>query len=132
MSDNKLVEFSLKYYKYMWYFLHWHQITLKYNVTLFLKQGIASIFHISILVGFPSLYATLVCVACSQLEKLRASLLEIRQTHVTAERDRGTDTELQEAQGQDRASQELFRNMQQQLNDCIRHHQEIKLYVQNK
>jgi hypothetical protein len=72
--------------------------------------------------GFPSLFATLVCVACSQLEKLRAALLDIRQTHVTAERDFGT----QEAQGQARASEELFCHMQKQLNNCIRHHQKIK------
>jgi hypothetical protein len=62
-----------------------------------------------------------VCVACSQLEKLRAALLDIRQTHVTAERDCGTE-------GQARASEELFRHMQKQLNNCIRHHQLIKRY----
>jgi hypothetical protein len=66
----------------------------------------------------------LVYVACIQLEKLRASLLDIRQTHVTAERDCGT----QEAQGQARASQEIFQHMQKQLNDSIRYHQEIKRY----
>jgi len=33
--------------------------------------------------SFPSLYAALVCVACSQLEKLRLVLLEIIQTHGT-------------------------------------------------
>jgi hypothetical protein len=68
----------------------------------------------------------LVCIACSQLEKLRASLLDIRQTHVTAQRDCGTQAGEQEAQGQARASQELFQHMQKQLNNCIRHHQEIK------
>jgi hypothetical protein len=89
---------------------------------LHLSQGIASLFIICVFVGFQSLYATLVCVACSQMEKLRAALLDIRQTHVTAERDCGT----QEAQGQTRTSEELFRHMQKQLNNCIRHHQEIK------
>ncbi|PNF24008.1 hypothetical protein B7P43_G08636 [Cryptotermes secundus] len=91
-----------------------------------LTQGIASIFHIAINAAFTSLYATLVCVACSQLEKLRAALLDIGQTHVTAERDSGTQADLLEAQGQARASEELFRHMQKQLNNCIRHHQEIK------
>jgi hypothetical protein len=91
-----------------------------------LSQGIASLFVICVFVGFQSLYATLVCVACSQLEKLTAALLDIRQTHVTAERDCGTQTDQQEAQGQARASEELFRHMQKQLNNCIRHHQEIK------
>ncbi|XP_033609375.1 uncharacterized protein LOC117282725 [Cryptotermes secundus] len=94
-----------------------------------LTQGIASIFHIAINAAFTSLYATLVCVACSQLEKLRAALLDIGQTHVTAERDSGTQADLLEAQGQARASEELFRHMQKQLNNCIRHHQEIKRYM---
>jgi glucose-6-phosphate-specific signal transduction histidine kinase len=75
--------------------------------------------------GFLSLYGALVFIAGSQLEKLRVALLDIRQTHVTAERDCGT----QETQGQARASEELFRHMQKQLNNCIRHHQEIKRYV---
>jgi hypothetical protein len=57
--------------------------------------------------------------------KLRAVLLDIRPTHVTAERDCGTQAEEQEAQGQARASEELFRHMQKQPNNCIRHHQEI-------
>jgi hypothetical protein len=84
------------------------------------------IIPLSVFFGFLNLYATLVCVACSQLEKLRAALLHIRQTHVTAERDCGTQTDQQEAQGQARASEELFRQMQKQLNNCICHHQQIK------
>jgi hypothetical protein len=97
----------------------------KYNFD-FVSQVLASVVIINICAGFPCLYAGLVCVACSQLEQLKASLLDIRQTHATAQRDYGTQAELQEAQGQARASQELFRHMQKQLNDCIRHHQEIK------
>jgi glucose-6-phosphate-specific signal transduction histidine kinase len=73
-----------------------------------------------------SLYATLVCVACSQLEKLRAALLDIRQTHVISQQDCGTESDQQEAQA--RISKEQFRHMQEQLNNCIRHHQEIKWY----
>ncbi|XP_033609376.1 uncharacterized protein LOC117282726 [Cryptotermes secundus] len=94
-----------------------------------LTQVIASIIPICMFFGFQSLYATLTCVACSQLEKLRAALLDIRQTHVTAERDCGAQADLLEAHGQARASEELFRHMQKQLNNCIRHHQEIKRYV---
>jgi hypothetical protein len=78
-----------------------------------------------IFVGFQSLYATLVCVACSQLEKLRAAILAIRQTHVTSEQDRGVVTDQQDEEGQAHSSEELFRHMKKQLNDCIRHHQEI-------
>jgi hypothetical protein len=79
----------------------------------------------NISLGFESLYATSVCVACSQLEKLRAAILDIRQTHVTSEQDCGAETDQQEGQGQVRTSEKLFGHMQKQLNDCIRHHQQI-------
>jgi hypothetical protein len=76
-------------------------------------------------VGFPSLYATLVCAACSQLEKLRAAILDMRQTQVTSQQDCGAETDQQERQGQVRTSEELFGHMQKQLNNCIRQHQQI-------
>jgi hypothetical protein len=82
----------------------------------------ASIFMVCMYAGLPSLYATLVSVACSQLEKLRASLLDIRQT----QGDCGTQAGQQEAQGQAQKSEELYHHMQKQLNECIRYHQEIK------
>jgi hypothetical protein len=75
--------------------------------------------------GYLSLYATIVCVACSQLEKLRAALLDIRQTYVISEQHFGDGTD-QQGQGQTLASRELFRHMQKKLNNCVRHHQEIK------
>jgi hypothetical protein len=83
-------------------------------------------------VAFTSLYATLVCIACSQLEKLRASLLDIRQRHVTWKQDSGADSDEEEEQGQEKEQvhtpQEVFHHMQKQLNDCIRHHQKILEY----
>jgi hypothetical protein len=77
--------------------------------------------------GFPGLYATSVCAACSQLEKLRAAILDIRQTHVTSKEVCGAETDQQEGQGQGQArtSEELFGHMKKQLNDCIQHHQQI-------
>jgi ABC-type uncharacterized transport system involved in gliding motility auxiliary subunit len=94
-----------------------------------LKQGIATLFMTCIFLGFASLYATLVCVACSQLEKLRAAILDIRQTHVASQQDCEAETDQQEGQGQGqgqvRTSEELIGHMQKQLNDCIRHHQQI-------
>jgi hypothetical protein len=75
--------------------------------------------------GFPSLYATLVCVACSQLEKLRAALLDIRQKQVISEQNCGDETEKQEIDGAAYTSEELFHHMRKKLNECIRHHQEI-------
>ena len=76
--------------------------------------------------AFESLFATLVCVAGSQLEKLRAALLDIRQTHGTSLHDCGGDTNAREAAGENNTHSEQFRHMQKQLNNCIRHHQEIK------
>jgi hypothetical protein len=77
-----------------------------------------------ILLGFNGLYATLVCIACSQLEKLRASLLDIKQKHDTAEQHSVAETDQEEEQ-EVRTSQEMFYHMQKQLNDCVRHHQQI-------
>jgi hypothetical protein len=85
----------------------------------------ATIFVVSIYFGFQSLYATLVCVAGSQLEKLRAALLDIRQTHGTSLQDCGGETDEREAAGQKNTHSEQFRHMQEQLNNCIRHHQKI-------
>ena len=86
----------------------------------------ATIFLASIYFGFQSLYATLVCVACSQLEKLRAALLDIRQTHGTSLQDCGDETDERETAGQKNTHSEQFRHMQEKLKNCIRHHQEIK------
>jgi len=86
----------------------------------------ATIFISSLYFGFQSLYATLVSVACSQLEKLRAALLDIRQTHGTSLQDCGGKTDEREAAGQKNTQSEQFRHMQEQLNNCVRHHQEIK------
>jgi septum formation topological specificity factor MinE len=69
-----------------------------------------------------------VCIACSQLEKLKAALLDIRQTYVTSDQDCEAETGPQERQWQDHASEDAFHHMQKQLKDCIRHHQEIKRY----
>jgi len=85
----------------------------------------ATIFIASLYFGFQSLYATLVCVACSQLEKLRAALLDIRQTYGTSLQYCGDETDEREAAGQKNTLSEQFLHMQEELNNCIRHHQEI-------
>jgi len=81
---------------------------------------------VSIHFGFGSLYATLVCVAGSQLEKLRAALLDIRQTYGTSLQDCEHEIDEREAAEQKNTHSEQFRHMQEQLNNCIRHHQQIK------
>jgi len=85
----------------------------------------ASIVLVSLHFGYTCLYGTLVSVAGGQLEKLKAALLDIRQTHGTSLQDCGCETDEREATGQN-ARSEQFRHMQEQLNNCIRHHQEIK------
>jgi hypothetical protein len=75
------------------------------------------------LFGFNGLYASLVCIACSQLEKLRANLLDIRQN-----RDISKDSSAETGQEEERqvhTSQDVFYHMQKQLNDCTRLHQQI-------
>jgi hypothetical protein len=86
----------------------------------------ATIFAICVYFGFISLYATLVCVAGGQLEKLKAALLDIRQTHGTSLQDCGGETDEREEAGQNNTHSEQFRHMQEQLNNCARHHQQIK------
>jgi hypothetical protein len=80
----------------------------------------------SLYYGFVGLYATLVCVAGSQLEKLRATLVDIRQTNGTSLQDCEVKTDEREAAGLKNTHSEQFRHMQEQLNNCIRHHQVIK------
>jgi hypothetical protein len=81
------------------------------------------------LYGTPAFYATVVCIACSQLEKLRANLLDIRQKLDKSEQDSGVKTHREEEETQAQTSEEVFRRMQRQLNDCVRHHQLIIEYV---
>jgi signal transduction histidine kinase len=86
----------------------------------------ATIFFANLHFAFQSLHATLACVAGGQLEKLRAALLDIRQPHGISLQDCGGQTDEREAAGQKNTHSEQFRHMQEQLNNCIRHHQEIK------
>jgi hypothetical protein len=57
------------------------------------------------------------------MEKLRAAILDIRQTHVTSEHDCGAETDRQEGQGQGqvRTSEKMPSHIQKDLNNCIRH-----------
>jgi hypothetical protein len=81
---------------------------------------------------YTSLYVFLVTIACSQLEKLTANLLEIRQKADLPELEWRADTDHEEEQGQVYTPQHMFCRMQKQLNDCIRHHQEILRRVTKK
>jgi hypothetical protein len=89
----------------------------------------AAAFYMVMFFGMWGLYATFVSIACSQLEKLRANLLDIRQNPNRSEQDSGADTGREEEEKEVQPPQELFRCMQRQLNDCVRHHQQILRYV---
>jgi hypothetical protein len=87
-------------------------------------QFVAAVVCVTVVFGFLGFYATLVCIACSQLQKVKANLLDIRQKHDTSEQGSGAETD-QEEEGQVQTFKEKFCDMQKQLNNCIRHHQEI-------
>ncbi|PNF35137.1 hypothetical protein B7P43_G09265 [Cryptotermes secundus] len=94
-----------------------------------LQQFIGSCGFVFTVFSFPGLYATLVCIACSQLEKLRANLLDIRQEFGTPAQDSGAETDTEEEE-QVQTSQEVFCRMQGQLSDCVRFHNEILRYME--
>jgi hypothetical protein len=76
--------------------------------------------YVFIIFPFPGLHATLVCVTCSQLEKLTADLLDIRQKLDTSEQDSCAEADR---------NQQVFCRMQMQLNGCIRYHHQILRYM---
>jgi hypothetical protein len=65
--------------------------------------------------GFLSLCTTLIAVACSQFEKLKAAILDIRQENITPYHGQ-EDEQVHTAADCD---------LQAKLNACIRHHQDI-------
>jgi hypothetical protein len=71
----------------------------------------------------------MIAITCSQLEKLRANLQDIRQKPYISDQDSGAETDREEEERQAQTSQEMFRRMQRQLNDCVRHHQQILRYL---
>ena len=82
---------------------------------MILIQGFTSLLAMGMAYGFPCLCITLNSVACSQFQKLKAAILGIGQEHIT------------QPIGQE---DEIFRKtanciLQDELNMCIRHHQEI-------
>jgi len=68
---------------------------------------------------FPSLVTTLISVACSQLEKVKAAILDTRQQHMTSHQ--GLKDEYDYAI--------TNYDLQAKINECIRHHQDIMAYV---
>jgi hypothetical protein len=65
--------------------------------------------------GFLSLCTALIAVACTQFDKLKMAILDIRQQHITPHHRQ------EEEQVHTIANSDL----QAKLNACIRHHQKI-------
>jgi hypothetical protein len=65
--------------------------------------------------GFPSLVVTLIAVACTQFQKLKAAVFDIRQQHITPQHRQEDEHDQAIAKS----------NLQAKLNAFIRHHQEI-------
>jgi hypothetical protein len=65
--------------------------------------------------GFPSLVITFIAVTCTQFEKLKAVILDIRQVHIT----------IHHGHEDEQVHKTANSKLQAKLNACIRHHQEI-------
>jgi hypothetical protein len=78
-------------------------------------QCFASLLAVCVECGYMSLVTTLIAVACSQLDKLKAAILNIRQQHIEPQH------------GQEDEQDHTIANwdLQAKLNACIRHHQNI-------
>jgi hypothetical protein len=65
--------------------------------------------------SFASLFTTFIAVACSQFEKVKSAIVDIRQQHMTSHH------------GQEDKHDNAIANcdLQAKINMCIRHHQEI-------
>jgi len=75
--------------------------------------------------GTTSLYVYVTSIACSQLEKLKVAIMNINWNQDT---DAEEDNEKRRSQSVHRTSHDVFRHTQKQINDCIRHHQQILEY----
>ncbi|KAJ4437179.1 hypothetical protein ANN_17314 [Periplaneta americana] len=85
-----------------------------YEVVIF-TQNLASLRIGIMFLTTPYLYALLVCIACTQLEKLKAALLHLGHSYMTS---------VNEFEHITHKKYEL-RKLQNELNAAVRHHQEI-------
>jgi hypothetical protein len=78
-------------------------------------QSFAALVAVGVVCGYMSLVTTLIAVACSQFDKLKMAILDIRQQHITSH------------QGQEDEQDHTIANcdLQAKLNACIRHHRYI-------
>jgi hypothetical protein len=70
---------------------------------------------VGVLCGYLSLVTTLIAVAYTQFDKLKADMMDIRQQHIT----------LRHGEEDVKVHTTAKCDLQVKLNACIRHHQEI-------
>jgi len=78
-------------------------------------QCFASLLLLGIECVYAALVTTLIAVACSQFDKLKTAILDIRQQHITPQH-RQEDEQVHTIANCD---------LQAKLNACIRHHQNV-------
>jgi hypothetical protein len=86
-----------------------------YVVIIHFFQSFTVLQSLGFLCGYPSLVTSLIAVACSQFDKLKAAILDIQQEYITSH-------QRQEFEGVPTIAN---CNLQDKLNACIRHHQQI-------
>jgi len=72
---------------------------------------------IGVAFSYPSLCTALIAVACTQFEKLKVAILNIKQEHITPQHGQEDEHNVAIANY----------NRQAKLNACIHHHQDIML-----
>ena len=78
-------------------------------------QCFTTLLTLGVLCGYTSLVTTMIAVACSQFDKLKMAILDIRQQHITPHHRQEDE--------QDHTIANC--DLQAKLNACIRHHQNI-------
>jgi hypothetical protein len=82
-------------------------------------QGSTAFLSLRIKFGRMSLVITLIAVAYSHFDNVKAAILDIRQQHITSHDEQEVEQVYSIANCE----------LQTKLNTCIRHHQKIKLYI---
>ena len=100
-------------------YLRQNSLSASFNVNLSVNsqsfQCFTSLQALGVACGYMTLVTTLIAVACSQFDKLKAAILNIRQQHITPHF------------GQEDEQDHTIANcdLQSNLNACIRYHQDI-------
>ncbi|KAJ4437188.1 hypothetical protein ANN_17323 [Periplaneta americana] len=103
-------------------FQTWYPFNVSTSPTFEIIQitQVIATFRISALsFGLMHLYANLVCIACTQLHKIKDAFLHIRQKDMEPEYNKGDDIPTDGDE----------QRMQNELKDIVRHHQEVLRYL---